>query len=592
MTLTPDVVEEGARYARLWALDYAVVALFFAAILLMGWLIGRRHQNIEEYFVAGRRMSWFAVGLSLMATLTSTISYLSSPGELIKHGVMAVIGGIFAFPAVYLVIAFLVIPFLMGLKVTSVYEYLEKRFDLATRMFAASLFLLIRMTWMALIVYTASGALAQITDLDRIVIVVGVGVVAVVYTALGGMRAVIWTDVIQSLILFAGAVCTVWYVAATTGTGPIAWWQDLSASRMDRPAQPFFSADPFARVSLVGSCIWLFSWYLCTNLSDQVAIQRYLSVASVKMARRSLACDLLAGTLSGVLLCLCGMALYSYYAPELPTEADDVFPYFIRSQLPRGLAGLVVAALFSAAMSSLDSGMNSIATVLTVDFWRRFRKTRYSESQEIVFAKLVTVVVGSLAVGLCILLLWIPENRRGNLLELAQRLNSFIIGPLGGLFLAAIFIRRCRGSTVIMGSVLGMVVGFVFALGHWFFYDPLPYLTVRGGPELVGENWLLSRDSENAIVLPEAPGDGHQFALGSTQDGWQIRVADSQVPAVPGSPKSRTSLLKPNESFRVGPYKLAVELRTLSWMWGIPVSCVITFLATASLTWVSGRLRF
>ena len=100
MTLMPDVVEEGARYARLWALDYAVVALFFAAILVMGWLIGRRHQNIEEYFVVGRRMSWFAVGLSLMATLTSTISYLSSPGELIKHGVMAVIGGIFAFPAV------------------------------------------------------------------------------------------------------------------------------------------------------------------------------------------------------------------------------------------------------------------------------------------------------------------------------------------------------------------------------------------------------------------------------------------------------------------------------------------------------------
>jgi Na+/proline symporter len=226
-------------------------------------------------------------------------------------------------------------------------------------------------------------------------------------------------------------------------------------------------------------------------------------------------------------LALVGIALFSYYAGELPATPDKVFPHFITHQLPRGLAGLVVAALFAAAMSSLDSGMNSLSTVVTVDFYRRLRKSptppdewealpsgtepspaasaadddhrpaqalppegspppptdigsgdaaaivddstaHDTDRRELALARLVTCLTGCVAVFIAILLSCVPEGKRGNILDATNQINSFIIGPLGGLFLIAMFQRRCKGSTAIFSAVVGMGIGFVMALGHMF----------------------------------------------------------------------------------------------------------------------------
>ena len=461
----PTAVETAAFHRLEW-LDYAMIGAYFTATVWMALVFSRRQHSAEEYFLGGRRMPWFAVGLSLMATLTSTVSYLATPGEVIKHGIIGAMGGLVFYPFIYLVIAYGLIPVFLRLRVTSIYEYLEQRFDVGTRMFASAIFLVVRLNWMGLVLFSSTLALAQITQLDRVLILAGIGVIAVVYTTLGGMRAVVWTDVAQFFILFGGALFTVAYVVAETGTGPAAWWQAIDAA--DRPGQPIFSFDPFERVTLVGMGMLGFFWYVCTYAGDQVAVQRLMSTASTRSARWSSACDLISGLLVTLALVAVGMALYSYYHGQPPADADQAFPYFIRSQLPRGLAGLVVAALFSAAMSSLDSGMNSVATVISVDYVERWRSTPLAAGAQLLLARLLTVAVGLSSILMCLVLFLIPEDIRGNLLELAQRVSSFPVGGLGGLFLAAIWVRRCTGPIAIQATCAGMLFGLVVGWGHTF----------------------------------------------------------------------------------------------------------------------------
>jgi len=469
LILAEAVATRANKYDGLYGIDYFTLGLYFAVMLLLGYYFSRRQRSTEEYFVAGRNMPSWAVGLSIFATLLSTISYLAVPGEMIKHGVGIIIG-MACFPLVFLIAGYVFIPYFMRVRVTSAYEYLEKRFDLPTRLFAASLFTLIRVTWMGVIVFTASVALAKIIGLKpehTWAMALAVGVIAIVYTTMGGIRAVIWTDVVQFIILFGGVVFAVLYVAIDTGTGPLTWLHEASVGRAEQPAQPLWDWSPFTRVTYIGMIISTFSWWMCTTNSDQVAIQRYFSTPSAAAARGSLAYALIGGFILQAFLALCGVALYSYYQAKLPDTEDQVFPHFITHQLPRGLAGLVVAALFSAAMSSLDSGMNSVSTVVTVDFYRRLRNTGPNPRTELILAKVVTCIVGSLAVVLCVMLTRVDEEKRGNITDLTNQVNTFIVGGLGGLFLIAMFLRRCSGPAAIGSTILGMGVGFVLALGHW-----------------------------------------------------------------------------------------------------------------------------
>ena len=273
-------------------------------------------------------------------------------------------------------IAYGLIPVFLRLRVTSIYEYLEQRFDVGTRMFASAIFLVVRLSWMGLVLFSSTLALAQITQLDRLLILAGHRPdCGWSYTTLGrdaGRDLDGRGPVLHSLWRRPSSPWPSW--SPETGTGPPAPWLEAIAAA-DRPGQPVFSFDPFERVTLVGMGLLGFFWYVCTYAGDQVAVQRLMSTASARSARWSSACDLISGLLVTLALVAVGMALYGYYQGQPPADADQAFPYFIRSQLPRGLAGLVVAALFSAAMSSLDSGMNSVATVISVDYVERWRST-------------------------------------------------------------------------------------------------------------------------------------------------------------------------------------------------------------------------
>jgi len=468
----------------LQTLDLVVVFLYMGSILVAGWYFSRGQREAEDFFVAGRSMPWMAVGLSIIATLLSTLTYLAAPGEMIQHGPALALGWL-SIPFTFFIVNWLWIPFFMKLRVTSIYEYLEPRFGLATRWVAVGLFVFVlRILWMAMIVLTASVAVAQITheiaqqslpwhptaDQWDLQVLWSVGILATLYTMMGGIKAVIWTDVAQFVALLAGLVLTILYVVLETKTGPVQWWTNLASEAGAQGGFPdWFSLDITNRNVILFTIMNAVAWYSCTFIADQVAVQRYLTTKSVKAAQRGNLVNFIGDFIVMILLALCGMALLTYYLdaghqtvfadgitnPRHPDVADKVFPHFIAHGLPVGVSGFVIAALFAVAMSSLDSGLNSIAAVITTDVVRR-RNPELDARRELQLARLLTVVVGFVCTLAAYRMYLVPGDY--NIVGYTARTFNLALGPLGMIFIVGLFFPRVGERAVLIGVTVAFLV--------------------------------------------------------------------------------------------------------------------------------------
>ena len=458
--------------------DWFVVAAYGVFMLGVGWYYSRRQTDTEEYFLGSRSLGSFVIGISLYATLLSTISYLAVPGELVKHGPGIVVWGTLGIPLIVVCCGYFLIPVFMKLPITSAYELLEGRLGIGVRLTAAVIFILTRLVWMALLIYLAAKAVVVMVGWPESMtptVVMVAGAVAVLYTALGGLRAVVITDVIQFLILFAGGLITIAMVTMDIGLGgwvPTSWaphWDQI----------PVFDWNPAIRVTVIGSILSGAVWTIFTYGSDQVAIQRYLATRDAKAARRALYINVGAGFAVSVLLAGLGFSVLGFFqanphaiadGKDLLADADFLFPHFIANYLPHGLAGLVIAAMFAAAMSSLDSGINSIVTVFHVDFLGRFRRRKLRKEHSVKLARALV-----LGIGIAVVLLSAPVgNVPGNITEVTNKTNGLFVAPLFGLFFMCLFVP----FSTPFGAIVGAVYGFSFAF-LWAFWDIL-----TGGPSL------------------------------------------------------------------------------------------------------------
>jgi SSS family solute:Na+ symporter len=411
-----------------------------------------------------------AVGLSLFATLFSTISYLAWPGEMIKNGPM-VLSMIVAYPLVAIVAGWFMIPYIMKLKITSAYELLETRLGLSVRMLGSTLFLLLRLLWMATIVYaTADAVLVPLMGVDSAWtpwVSTVLGLVTLIYTAMGGMKAVVVTDVLQGLILFFGAVVALVLITYEMG-GIAAWWPTHWAAHWTEPV--FY--DPNIRISFLSASLATFTWYIATTGSDQMAIQRYLATRDAPAARRVLNTSLVADAVVFLLLSSLGLALLAYFTihPELLApgqslveHADELLTRFIVVGMPPGLSGLVVAGLLAAAMSSLSAGINSCCSVITVDYVDRFglRRPDAAGTRRATLEPVISVLVG---VVVLVLSTYVSQVE-GNLLDKAYKVVNLLSTPLFGLFFMAMFVRWATALGTWGGAAVG--VGFVVAINYW-----------------------------------------------------------------------------------------------------------------------------
>jgi len=448
-------------------LDWLVIAAYGCLMLGVGAYYSRQNQTAEEFLLGGRRMSPIALGLSLFSTLVSTLSYLGNPGEMIAHGPMMMTQSA-AHPLIYVIVGYGLIPLLMRQPVTSAYEILESRLGTSIRLAGAAVFLLLRLGWMATILFaTSQVVLVPLLGIDprwTPWLCVALGVVTALYSSSGGIKAVVMTDAIQSVTMLAGAIATVAVITVRMG-GVAEWWPS------DWPAHwqtPNWGFDPDARLSFGMLMLSTTLWYVCTNGSDQMSIQRFLATRDAAAARKTLAVSQITDVLVSLLLALTGVAILGFYRAHPPqfaagqtfgTVGDQLFPKFIMTEMPAGLAGLVLAAILSAAMSSLSSGVNSACAVLEKDFLSRRPGNSASAEATVARLKWLTWLVATVAVALSILNTLIE----GNLVERCFKVVNLLTAPLFVLFFLALFVRWANAAGAWLGLLSSIATAVLIA---------------------------------------------------------------------------------------------------------------------------------
>jgi len=455
------------RPASLSTLDLFVVALYLAGLIALGIWCSRRNRTATDYFLAGGRIPWWAAGLSIYSTQLSAITYLSLPAVAFARD-WRVFPAMFTILAVAPIVVRFFIPWFRRHQVTSAYEVLEHRFGRTVRLFGSSSFQAFQLVRMGIVVYLPALALAAVTGFDIHLCILAMGVLATVYTVLGGMEAVVWTDVSQTVVLLGGAIAAL--LIAVGGVGDTGAALDLARAteklkiidlRLDPTTLTTFAA-------VFGMAVLNLGPYT----TDQAVVQRYLSTRDEESAARGVYLNGLLAIPGALIFFVLGTALWAYFR-ELPEllpvgmKNDEVFPVFIAGQLPAGLAGLVVAGVFAASMSSLDSSMHSIATAFTTDFLGR---REMDDVQRLSVARRVTVVAGLLGTSFALALATFEIR---SVFDLFQQCLGLLSSGLVAIFLLGVFTRRSHSSGVLVGALASIamlvwVTWFTDLFGYWY----------------------------------------------------------------------------------------------------------------------------
>ena len=480
MVLPTGEVQPGIRTTTITALsfeqqppfglgNYVVIGLYLLLLIGMGLYFARRNQNTDNYFKANGRIPWWAAGLSIFGTQLSAITFMAIPAK-----TFATNWTYFWLNMTILLVAPLIVwgflPFFRRLQVTTAYEYLEMRFNVTTRLIGATMFMLLQLGRIGIVLFLPSMALSVVTGIDVTYAIIIMGLLSIFYTVLGGIEAVIWTDVIQVFVLLGGALgCLLFIPFHLEGGWSQLWHSAIEAGKL----QVFDVRFDFTVTSFWVMLIGGIGASLISYGSDQTVIQRYLTTKDERNAARSIWTNALLSIPATILFFGMGTALFVFYQkhPAMldPTmnNADAIFPFFIVSQLPDGIAGLLIAGIFAAAMSSLDSSMNAVATVLTHDFYLRFQPAS-SDRQLLIFARIMTAIIGTLGLAFALLLAtW-------DIQSLWDQLNTFIglfAGGLGGIFILGIFTKKTNGTGAIIGLLSSALIQYLIKM-----YTPLSFL--------------------------------------------------------------------------------------------------------------------
>ena len=461
-------------------IDIAVIVAYLLGMAGMGFWFMRRNKDADAYFKAGGKLPWWVVSLSIYATMFSSITFMSVPAMAFA-GDMSYFVISFGIPILALVTVRWYLPFFRKLNLTSAYEYLEVRFNLPCRLFASAAFILFMIARTAIVAYLPSLALCAVTGIDINLAIAVVTLITIVYCTVGGVEAVIWSDFVQSVILIAStALILVWLIVGTDG-GFSGFLEMGSAAHKFRVFDLALDwTKPCFWVVLIGGLVA----NLASYTSDQCVVQRYMTTPDEKGAAKSILFNGGLSFLNCFVFFTVGVALWTYYqshATALPagTKPDAVLAVFIARELPHGVSGLVLAAVAAATMSTLSANLNSAASAITTDFYRRLvlrnRTIEQSEqsnnSRVLLCGKLSTIVVGLLGGAMA---LWLANADIGNIYDQFQRFLGILTGGLGCLFFMGIFMKRVNG----FGATCGLVANYVVCFG-------LDSCRFAGGPHLL-----------------------------------------------------------------------------------------------------------
>jgi SSS family solute:Na+ symporter len=448
-----------AERSRFGLIDYGVLLAYLAGMVGIGVFFMNKMKDTDDFFRGGQQMKWWAAGCSIFATMLSAITFMSIPAKAFAQNWVYLVGNLMIL-AVAPVAVHVALPFFRRIDATSAYQYLELRFNRSTRLFASGLFGVYHIFRMAIVMSLAALALAVVTPLSPLQSVLAMGLLSILYCAMGGVEAVIWTDTIQTGVLFGGAMlCLVLMIVGSEG-GLFGAFSAAAAAGKFHTFQ--FHLDPTS----VHLAIWVvvlgglgqnFSSYI----SDQAVIQRYMTTPDERRAATSIWLAAGLAVVSSFLFFSLGAALFSFYQahPERldPTfTLDQIFPLFILRETPPGVAGLIVAGIFAAAQSTISTSMNSTATTVVTDFLRPFQACR-TEAGYLALARWLTVAFGLAGTALAVVFI---DPSILSLFDAFIKVVGLFMGVLGGLFALGMLTRTASGVGSLVGVVAGVCVMF------------------------------------------------------------------------------------------------------------------------------------
>lgn len=441
--------------------DYAVLAGYFVVQFALGAYFTRRERNTATFFLGNRNVVWWAAGLSIFGTSISAITYVSIPATAYAGDWSTIVfnlGTLFLAPFVALVY----LPRLRMADLTTAYEYLERRFNLLARLYGSAVFFTFQTGRMAIVLYLPAMMLHTATGMSVYYSILTMGLITTVYTVLGGIEAVIWTDVLQSVIFVGCALFAIWLVYSSIDGGPAAVFR--AAAEADK-----FNVLEWD-LSLVSASIWIafvggvfFNAY--PMMAEQTVVQKYLATAGTKQAARAVWTNALLTIPIQLLFFGLGTGLWAFYRqrPErldASLERDAILPQFVMQEFPIGVKGVFIAGLFAASMSSLASSMNSMATVGVNDFYRRFR-SNISDANALWTARGLTAFFGLFATGAALYVA--ATERAGTMFELFISFLGLLGGGLAALFVLGTCTSRANGAGALIGAAVSGLVMFTLA---------------------------------------------------------------------------------------------------------------------------------
>jgi solute:Na+ symporter, SSS family len=479
-------------------IDLTVIAVYIAGCTTLGTWLGSRSQGLKGYFLAESNIPAWAVMISIVATETSTATFLSVPGVAYR-GDFTYLQLAFGYILGRVVVATVLLPAYFRGKIFTAYQLLRDRFGGSTRTTASVLFLVSRSLGDGLRLFLAATVLQHLTGWSIAAAIVAVAAITVVYTFLGGMRAVIWTDVIQFGVYIAGAVVALMILVNIL---PGAWLELLQTARSENKLRildfSFTLARPFTFwAGLIGGMVL----NTATHGADQMMVQRYLAARSEQQAAWALVASGFVILIQFALFLFIGVSLWVFYrvfpASRATISSDERFTYFIVHYLPTGVLGLVIAAIFAAAMGTLAGSLNSSASTIVNDLYQPF--TGQSDERHLLrVSRVMTVVWGGVLTAVAFGARRLEDNVVNNALAIA----SFVSGILLGLFLLGIFTRRVGQSAALVGVLAGLSVVCFARLGTllawpWFaLVGSFTVFTVGLSASLIFENRSEAPDVE------------------------------------------------------------------------------------------------
>jgi len=510
-------------------LDVGVFAFYMLLLVGVGVYFTRQQKGLKSYLLADQNIHWIIVAVSVLAALFSGISYLGAPAETYYNDLSylwVVVSFFIATPITTLVF----LPFFRRLNLYTAYEYLERRFDRRLRWLASGLFIVRVTFYLALAVYAPALAIMEITGWPLWLSASLTGLAATLYTTLGGMKAVIWTDSLQFLVLCGGIVLILAFAIAGVPGGLPAAWQ--FATEKGKTEFIHLELDPTVRVTVWAALLGGACNNLVQMVTDQISVQRYLTAKSLEECQRALWFKLWVTLPLVGMFYLTGTVLFGYYqaypqqepvlnlkgqvvtrtegeveklglfgasttgllgapsgqGPLVAASAtfpgstepgaleggrrDRLLPFFVVRNLPSPLPGLLIAAVFGATMAVVSAGVNALATATLKDFGPG-ASAQSSEQRQFRLARALTIIFGALAT-----LLSLVVGLLGTLVEATISIMGLFGGPLLGIFFLGVLSRRANGNGALVGATVGAVAGALVAFSKYFLPRPISFLWI------------------------------------------------------------------------------------------------------------------